>query len=173
MQDTLKEQAVRARADLVTAILLAVIGIWIFLISYEMPRLEARRIHPSTIPGLVPMALGAGLAICGALLAWRSYKVPSVGGWSGLFDLFKTLTVARIVAGMVLVGVFTLGLVGWLPFWAATMIFIFAFVVTFELVLTDKPEPLVRSLVWALITAVCAGAGIYYLFATIFLVRLP
>lgn len=173
MQETTKEQAVRARADLITSILLTAIGIWVFYLSYEMPRLEARRIHPSTIPGLVPMVLGAGLALCGALLVWRSYKTPSVGGWSGLVDLFKTMTVARIVAAMVLVGVFALGLVGWLPFWAASMVFIFAFVVTFELILTDAPVPLVRSLVWALLTAVCAGGGIYYLFAKIFLVRLP
>ncbi|HUH76670.1 MAG TPA: hypothetical protein VLZ53_04845, partial [Devosia sp.] len=60
-----------------------------------------------------------------------------------------------------------------LPFWAASMIFIFAFIVTYELVLTDRPEPVMRSLIWAVLTAVSAGAGIYYMFATIFLVRLP
>lgn len=173
MQDTSKEQAVRSRADLITSILLIAIGIWVFYMSYEMPRLEARRVHPSTIPGLVPMVLGAGLALCGALLGWRSYKASAEGGWSGLVDLFKTMTVARVAAGMVLVGVFALGLVGWLPFWAAAMVFIFAFVVTFELILTDAPVPLVRSLIWALITAVGAGGGIYYLFAKVFLVRLP
>lgn len=173
MQDSPKEQAVRARADLVTSVVLVVLGIWVFYVSYEMPRLEARRIHPTTIPGFVPMILGAALALCGALLAWRSYKVPSVGGWSGLVDLFKTMSVARVLAGMFLIGVFALGLVGWLPFWAASMLFIFAFVVTFELVLTDLPEPVMRSLVWALLTAIGAGWGIYYLFVTIFLVRLP
>jgi hypothetical protein len=173
MQDIPREQAVRARADLVTSILLVVIGIWVFYVSYEMPRLEARRIHPTTIPGFVPMILGAALTLCGVLLGWRSYKLPSAGGWSGLVDLIKTMSVARVMAGMFLIGVYALGLVGWLPFWAASMIFIFAFIVTFELVLTDLPEPIMRSLIWALLTAVTCGAGIYYLFSTIFLVRLP
>jgi putative tricarboxylic transport membrane protein len=173
MQDTPREQAVRARADLVTSILLVVIGIWVFYISYEMPRLEARRVHPTTIPGLVPMILGVGLALCGALLALRSYRVPAAGGWRGLVDLVKTMTFARVSAAFALVCIFTLGLVGWLPFWAAAMLFICAFVITFELVLTDAPEPVMRSLVWTLITAVGAGGGIYYLFANVFLVRLP
>jgi putative tricarboxylic transport membrane protein len=173
MQDTPREQAVRARADLVTSILLVVLGIWVFYVSYEMPRLEARRVHPTTIPGFVPMILGAVLTLCGALLAWRSYKAPSAGGWSGLVDLFKTMSVARVMAGMFLICVYALGLVGWLPFWAASMVFIFAFIVTYELVLTDRPEPVMRSLIWAVLTAVTAGAGIYYMFATIFLVRLP
>jgi hypothetical protein len=173
MQDDSREQAVRARADLVTSILLVVLGIWIFYTSYEMPRLEARGVHPSTIPGLVPMILGAALALCGALLAWRSYKVPSAGGWSGLVDLFKTMSVARVMACMFLIGVYALVLVGWLPFWAASMLFIFAFIVTLDLILTNQPEPVLRSLIWAAITAVLGGGAIYYLFATVFLVRLP
>jgi putative tricarboxylic transport membrane protein len=173
MQELPKDQAVRARADLITSILLVGIGIWIFYLSYEMPRLEARRVHPSTIPGLVPMALGAALALCGALLAWRSWRVPGQGGWSGLAALFTTMTAARVAAAMVLIGVFALVLIGWLPFWAASMLFIFAFIVTFELILTDQPVPAGRSLIWAAATAILCGGGIYYLFTQIFLVRLP
>lgn len=173
MYDDSRERAIRARADLITSIILIALGIWIFQMSYDMPRLENRRIHPSTIPGLVPMILSAGLTLCGALLAWRSIKERSEGGWSGLLDIFKTMTAARVFAGAALISVYALVLVGWLPFWGASAVFIFAFIVTFELILTDKAEPAVRSLLWAAATAIVAGFGIYYLFSQIFLVRLP
>ena len=163
----------RAKADLVTALVLVAIGLFVFIYSYNMPRLEARRVHPSTIPGLVPMMLGVALVLLGGLLAWRSWRIEAPGGWRHLASVFSTLMAARVVAATVLVLVFTLGLVGWLPFWAATMIFICIFSVTFETILTSSPLPLARSLFWGAATAIVCGGGIYYLFAKIFLVRLP
>jgi uncharacterized protein with PQ loop repeat len=173
MNTSTQERAIRSRADLITSILLVVVGAWIFKISYEMPRLEARQVHPSTIPGLVPIFLSAGLVICGALLAIRSLRTPAAGGWSGLLAVFRTQAAARVAVAMALVLVFTLGLVGWLPFGVAAGIFIFTFAVTFEVVLTDKPVSLMRSVVWAALTAIICGGGVHYLFTQIFLVRLP
>lgn len=173
MQTEEQERAIRARADLLTGIVLALLGLYVFYEAYNMPRLEVRRIHPATIPGLVPMILGAGLAFLGTLLALRSWRMDAPDGWRGLAALFGTMVAARVMAGLLLVLVFTLGLIGSLPFWAASMIFIAAFILTFELLLTDAPIPTATSLFWAAATAVVCGGGIYYLFATVFLVRLP
>ncbi len=41
------ERAARARADLITAIVLAVLGLIVVYASWTMPRLEARHIHPA------------------------------------------------------------------------------------------------------------------------------
>ena len=57
------EDATRARADLITAIVLLALGLAVFYFSWTMDRLEVRRISPATIPGLVPMILGAALAL--------------------------------------------------------------------------------------------------------------
>src|SRR5690606_27508065 len=46
------EAAIRARADLITAIVLVLLGLAVTYASWTMDRLEVRRIHPSTIPGL-------------------------------------------------------------------------------------------------------------------------
>jgi len=167
------EQGVRARADLITAIVLVAVGLFVFYHSYNMPRLEARRVHPSTIPGLVPMLLGLALVMLGGLLGWRAWRIEAPGGWRGLIGLFGTMAAARVFAAILLVLVFTLGLMGWLPFWAASIIFIGAFTLTFEVLLSDAPLPFGRSLFWASATAIVCGGGIYYLFAEIFLVRLP
>lgn len=167
------EQAVRSRADLVTAIILVLLGVAVVYMSWTMPRLEARRIHPSTIPGLVPFFLGAALTLCGSLLALRSWRMDAPGGWHGLARLLVSWQAVRVAGVLGLALVFTLLLVGWLPFWAAAMIFIFSFIVLFETVLADEPIPLVRSALWALGIAVVAGGGIFYVFERIFLVRLP
>lgn len=173
MQTEEDEQGMRARADLVTAIVLVAIGLFLFYVSYTMPRLEARKVHPSTIPGLVPMALSFALTCLGAMLGIRSWRVRAPNGWRDLLKVFGSMAAARVLAAMILVFIFTLGLVGWLPFWAASMLFIFAMIMTMETLLTNDPLPFVRSALWALATAVVCGGAIYYLFAEIFLVRLP
>jgi len=167
------QRATAARADLVTALVLVALGLAVFYLSWTMPRLEARRIHPATIPGLVPMILSAALVICGGLLALRSARLEADGGWHGLVGLLRTREALRVGVVLGLALIFTLVLIGWLPFWAAAMSFIFAFIVTFELLLGDaKPNP-VSTLAWALAIALIGGGGIFYVFERIFLVRLP
>ncbi|WP_309085457.1 tripartite tricarboxylate transporter TctB family protein [Chelativorans sp.] len=167
------ERAARARADLLTAIVLVALGLVIFYLSWSMPRLEPRRIHPATIPGLVPMILGLTLAFCGALLGWRAGSIEAKGGWQALGRVLVSRPAVRILALLALALFYTLVLVGWLPFWAASMLFIFTFILLFELSMTDQPADPLRSGIWALAIAVTAGWGIFFVFERIFLVRLP
>lgn len=173
MQTDEEGQGGRALADLLIALVLVALGLAVFYFSYTMPRLEARRIHPSTIPGLVPMMLGAGLTLLAGLLAWKSSRELVPGGWRELLNALASMAALRAAAAMVLVLLFTLVLVGWLPFWAASMTLIFVFVVAFEVFLADTPQPLGHSALWALAIAVVFGGGIYLIFTKIFLVRLP
>lgn len=167
------ENALRARADLLTAIVLVALGVAVFYLSWTMPRLEARRINPSTIPGLVPIALSIALTILGALLAWRSWRIEAPGGWQGLAAALTGAAARRVWVVLALALIHTLVLVGWLPFWAAGMLFIFSFILVFELWLTHGPVTPLRSLLWATAIAVIGGGGIYLVFERIFLVRLP
>ena len=175
MQDNsdARDEGVRARADLLTALILVGLGCVVIYLSWTMPRLEARRIHPSTIPGLVPFFLGIGLAFCGGLLALRSWRIQAPGGWQGLFGLLKTREALRVGVLLALALVHTLVLVGLIPFWAAAMLFIFAFIMIFETWLSDGPAEPLKSALWALAIAVVGGGGIYLVFERIFLVRLP
>lgn len=174
MQTEADESATRARADLLTALVLVALGLVVFYFSWTMPRLEARRIHPSTIPGLVPMILAVALVTCGTLLAVRSWRIEAPGGWRGLLGLFGSREALRVSVILALALIHTLVLVGWLPFWAAAMIFIFAFIVVFETWLADGPPANVPvTIAWALGIAAAAGWGIYYVFERLFLVRLP
>lgn len=169
-----QDHAIRARADLLTAIVLVALGLLVFYLSWTMPRLENRHVHPATIPGLVPMLLAVVLTICGFLLLWRSARIQAPGGWRGLASLFATRQALRVWVILGLAFIHTLVLVGWLPFWAAAMLFIFAFIMIFETWLADAPpKSLLSTLAWAIGIAVAGGGGIFYVFERIFLVRLP
>lgn len=168
-----REQAIRARADFLTALVLIGLGVVMFYLSITMDRLEARRINPLTIPGLVPMALSVALVLCGSLLAWRSWHLAGPGGWGGLGEALTSDAARRVWAILGLTFFYTLVLVGWLPFWAASALFIFAFIALFELYFASPRKPLVPSLVWALGVALVGGIAIHYVFERIFLVRLP
>lgn len=162
------------RADLLTGIGLFVLGCVVVWASWDMPRLEARRIHPSTIPGLVPGLLGLSLAFCGAVLAIRSRHVlgPSAG-WRDFFRRIVSVEIARVAATAVLALVFPLVFVGRMPFWAATALFVFLFIMVFERGFRASPHPLWRTLVTAALQAALVGALVTIVFRYGFLVRLP
>lgn len=162
------------RADLVTGCVLAVLGLVIVYLSWTMPRLEVRGVHPATVPGLVPGLLGFTLAICGAALsikAWREGRQEK--GWRDLLTAFSTAEAGRFVVAAGIALFYSLVLVGLLPFWLATAAFVFTFIFAFETWLSSAPKPLLRSALWALVQAVIVGVLVTLVFEYGFLVRLP
>ena len=79
----------------------------------------------------------------------------------------------RVAAAMALILVYSLGLVGWLPFWLATAVFVTAFIVCFEYLLEAPRPSLGRTLAWALGVGLFAGIAVVLVFERGFLVRLP
>lgn len=169
----LDDEAVRAHADLITAILLVGLGLLVTYLSWTMDRLEVRHIHPSTIPGLVPLVLGGALTLCGALLVFRSARLVRPGAGAALVRLLVSWQSLRVGAVLGLALVYTLVLVGRMPFWLASALFIAAFILLFETVLADRPGSLWKTLFWAIALGLGGGFGVYYVFGEIFLVRLP
>jgi hypothetical protein len=162
------------RADLLTGLVLTLLGLLVVYWSWTMPRLENRGVPPMTVPGLVPGVLGAVLAGLGALLvlrsrpalgdgsAWRRFAAALVGA-----EARRAMTVMALALG------YALGLVGLVPFWLATALFVLAFVLVFEVWLTDTPRPLMRSLATGALQAAIVGAVVVAIFERGFLVRLP
>jgi putative tricarboxylic transport membrane protein len=168
------DHARRNAADLVSGIVLVLLGLAVLYGSWTMPRLEERGVHPLTVPGLVPGLLALALLACGAMLAagaWRGGNLRA--GLAALAALAASPQAGRVATALALVLVYTLGLVGWLPFWLATALFVLAFIVAFELLLVAKRPPLARTLGWAAAVALAAGVGAVLVFERGFLVRLP
>ena len=161
------------KADLLAGLVFILLGLAILYASWTMDRLEVRRILPLTAPGLVPGLLSLALTVCGVILALRALKRPAPGGWRELRGAVASRQAGRALAVMALVLAYTLVLVGWLPFWAATAIFVFTFILVFECVLVAPRRPFLSSLPWALGLAVVTAIAVTLVFERAFLVRLP
>ncbi|MCD7059155.1 tripartite tricarboxylate transporter TctB family protein [Pelagibacterium xiamenense] len=162
------------RADFLTGVAFALLGFTIIYLSWIMPRLEIRGIHPSTVPGLVPGLLGALLAISGILLGAKALvRIRGKAGWRAFMAVFASEQAIRfaVVSGLCLA--YALILVGRVPFWLATTLFVFALIVAFEVWLNDAPKPLLRSAVFAAVQAAIVAGLVTAVFQYGFLVRLP
>lgn len=174
MQDNKEPDQHLVRADLLTGLIILALGIAVVWMSWNMPRLSTRGIHPATAPGLVPGLLGVALTLCGAILAGRSLPVfGDRAGWTAFSGLFTTPEAGRVTATLVLALIYALVLVGWLPFWAATALFVFAFIVMFERGFAASPHPLWRTILTAAIQAIVVAIVVTLVFERGFLVRLP
>ena len=161
-----------ARADFLTGLLLVALGVGALVSSLDMPRFEERQINPYTVPGLVPGVIATVIILLGALLslrAWREQGAPTRSGGrspdsAGRF--WQTLTLTLVYAA---------GLVGRLPFWLATALFVFAFVALFEWQ-ADRTLPRgqrLRALGFAAVYGGVVSAVVTWVFQDVFLIRLP
>ncbi|MBB4120936.1 tripartite tricarboxylate transporter TctB family protein [Martelella radicis] len=156
----------------VTAILLA-IGIAQFVGGFTMDRLEVRRIHPASIPGLLPMILGIAITIVAGLQLWglmRSKGNDDGAHVSGLIDRAELLKLLGLIA---ICAAYALVLVGRIHFWAASSLFVASFVIIFEFSSGMSRRALFLMVARAVIIAVVFGGALSYLFEDLFLVRLP
>lgn len=161
------------KADLAAGLFFVVLATATLFGSWTMDRLEARRINPLTAPGLVPGLLSAALLVCGVILTLRSLRTPAPEGWRDLGRAIVSSGAQRAGAVLVLTLIYSLVLVGLLPFWLATGVFVFAFVLVFEAWLAAPRQPPLRTLPWAFGLAVVTAAVVTLVFERLFLVRLP
>ena len=172
-QEPAAEAPAMIKADLLASLFFIVLSAATLYGSWTMDRLANRRINPMTVPGLVPGMLSVALLVCGIILAVRSLRTPAPGGWSALGASIVSSAAQRAGIVMVLALIYTLGLVGLVPFWLATGLFVFAFILVFEVWLAEPRRTLRQSLPWALILAVATAAIVTIVFERAFLVRLP
>lgn len=153
-------------ADLVTSLVLITLGAAMVWGGYVMDRLEIRGIHPASIPGLVPMGLGAAIILCAGLLFVTSYR----GGAHEGIDFGK---VPVLIWTAVLCSAFALLLIGRLPFFWATFIFISAATARFRWRSDVSLALNGRQVARAVVSGLVFSAIITVLFRDLFLVRLP
>jgi hypothetical protein len=162
-----------ARADFVTGLVLMALGLAVVVESLRMPRFEALQINPYTVPGLVPGVLGLVILILGGALAARAARA---GGWrlgSGSAWWRADGGVRRLVLSLALCLGYAALLVGRLPFWLATWLFISAFIALFEWPLAGSRRERMLRLAFALAFGLVVAVIVAYVFERVFLVRLP
>ena len=157
------------KADLITGVVLLALAAAVIYGGWTMDRLEVRRIHPASIPGLVPLGLGIALAIASALLVLRAHRAPQAGGEA----VTQGDGGVRLAVTLALCLLYAVGLVGHVPYAIATGLFVFAFIATFEWQEAGRAGRRMRSLVTAAIQAILVAGVVSVAFEKLFLVRLP
>jgi putative tricarboxylic transport membrane protein len=162
--ETAPEEKPSARLDLVTAAAWVAVASGIVVGSWTMDRLERLGAPLYSAPGLVPGLLGLVLLALGVVLGVRAVRAaglddprvnPSLReGWRG------TALVLALCLG------YAVGLVGHVPFWLATFLFVTAFIAIFE-------YPSLRSMAMAPVYGAGTSLAVTWLFESVFLVRLP
>lgn len=165
-----------ARVDLITAAVLFVFALTVIALAWQMPTFTDRGGDPYTAPGIVPGVYGVVIAILAGVLGFRALKAGALGPDGGKRAAAESTgaysnTRLGIVLGLALL--FTVGLIGRIPFWAAAAVFITAFIAIFEWDGTAPQKLKARRLIVALLIGVIGGLAVQFVFRDIFLVRLP
>lgn len=158
--------------DSAVAAILMAIGLAQLWGGFTMDRLEVRRIHPASFPGLVPIMLGAAMFGLAVIVFLASRRQPASEGTGPDGDI-RWPEIRSFVAIVALAGIYALGLVGTLHFWLASSLFVFTFITVAEWQRLGTMAERLKTLVFAAAAAVGVTGGISYMFETGFLVRLP
>jgi putative tricarboxylic transport membrane protein len=159
-----------ARADLCTAAALLAFGLGVLALAWNMPTFVEQSHTGLTAPGIVPgfhATVISLLAIVLGLRAVRRGALRQAGARGGRprGDGRRLLIAAAL--GVLYAGV----LVGRLPFWAASALFVFAFTTAFEWEQGAAGRP--RRILEAAALGLGTGLAVMLVFERIFLVRLP
>ena len=162
-----------ARANQWTGIGLFLLGASMLVGGFTMDRLEIRQIHPASIPGLVPMILGVVMMICAALLTLgaRQQSVSTTGATQQFQGPVGSLKSLAFTAGYSVA--YALILVGLLPFWFATAIYISVFYIHFSWQLDTSLPCRMKRVGLGVAFGIVGALAISTLFEHGFLVRLP
>ncbi|WP_332738532.1 tripartite tricarboxylate transporter TctB family protein [Hydrogenophaga sp.] len=160
------EGGTSARSDLWGGAGWAGFGLLILVGSLRMERFESMGAERYTMPGFVPGMLGGVLLLLGIVLMLRSWqRIRQRAGTPTAEPLFNR----RIGIMLALSLTYAAGLIGRVPFWFATGVFVATFVALFA-----PPEhSAARRLTVSLLAGVLTSAVVTNVFQQIFLVRLP
>jgi hypothetical protein len=162
------------RVDLVTAAVFFVAGIAIIYAAWRMPRFQEQLGEIYTAPGLVPALYGIVIVVLALWLAARAIgRGALASGPAGKRERREGDSNARLALAAVLCLAFAVGMVGRLPFWLATAIFVFLFILLFEWRGGQPWRERLRPIVTAALVAGVTGVLVVLVFQRVFYVRLP
>jgi hypothetical protein len=156
---------VSTRSDLRGGMGWVVFGLAILAGAWRMDRFESMGATVYTAPGFVPAMFGFALVLLGSVLAWRGSRAEPASAADAPTEPLLSRRVGLMLA---LTFAYAAVLVGRLPFWLATTLFVAAFTATF----TEDQPPLRRAWV-AIASGLLTSLVVVLVFERVFLVRLP
>lgn len=162
------------RVDLIGGLTFTSLGLAAFIESWRMPRFVERKIDPFTVPGLTPGILSAVIAVLGFALIMRALLGSKSATEVGLpITTWVEGSATRTIFTLTMVAIYGFLLFGNFPFFPVTALFIFAFIMGSEYINPTRVFSLAKTALIAAAVSLFFGYGIFYLFTSVFLVRLP
>lgn len=155
-----------ARSDLLGGAGWVLFGLLIVVESLRMDRFTSMGAELYTMPGFVPGMIGGVIVLLGAVLMLRGWHRRAAARHD---TAAGPLLNRRIIITMALSLSYAGAMIGRVPFWLATFVFVTAFVGCFA---PPEARPL-RRLSVAVLAGVLATTVVTLVFEQVFLVRLP
>ncbi|WP_376098944.1 tripartite tricarboxylate transporter TctB family protein [Roseomonas sp. CCTCC AB2023176] len=151
--------------------MLLAFGIAVVVECLGMPTFAEQSGTGLTAPGIVPGFYGVVIAILAIFLALRTLRRndPARPAGTGPAETGNDNGSLALAAGLALL--YAVVLIGRLPFWLATAVFVFLFIAGFEWPRGPAGRP--RRLADAALIGLATGGAVTLLFERLFLVRLP
>ena len=165
----MNESGNTARADLWGGAGWVAFGLWILIEALRMDRFKSMGASVYTMPGFVPGMIGGVIIALGLVLAVRGWRKRVMANLADDADPPEPLINKRIALMLPHTFVYAAALLGRLPFWMATALFVAGFTWAF----TPPEQPKLRRLITALLSGTITTAAVIFVFQEIFLVRLP
>ncbi|HUV08382.1 MAG TPA: tripartite tricarboxylate transporter TctB family protein [Spirochaetia bacterium] len=164
------------KADFLASIFLTLLGIFILIVSLNMPRFEGTNINPYSVPGIAPAFFGVVIVFMGLVLLIRSirqggHRLGLTGEKVAAF--FKEEASRRIFVTLVISLIYGLVFLGRIPFVVATALYVLTFMIIFEYRFKESFISQWKRALIALILAVLVSGSVTAVFQYLFLVNLP
>jgi hypothetical protein len=167
------ERPLPPRMDLWTAAAFLVLGLAIVSLAWQMPTFKEQKGEIYTAPGLVPGIYGLVICVLSVWLAVRSIRRGALAATLAREMPPEGTSNLRLALAAALGLIFCVGLIGRIPFWLATAIFVAAFIVLFEWRPGDAWGLRATRIGTALLQGVLTGVVVVLVFSKVFYVRLP
>jgi len=169
------EQPAPPRTDLWIAAVFLLFGATVAWLAFLMPRYAEQKGQIYTAPGLVPGFYGAIIVLLSIWLAVRAVRQGALQSRTKEADggTPKATSDLRLALAVALGLVFVVGLIGRVPFWLASAIFVASFTTLFEWQ-PAQPWPVrARRIGEAVLLGLATGVAVTLVFEKVFYVRLP
>ena len=169
------EQQAPPRTDLWIAAVFFVFGATVACLAFLMPRYADQRGEIYTAPGLVPGFYGIVIVLLSVWLGVRAIRQGALGDAGAHIAAERSTHNGNVrlalAAGLGLF--FVVGLIGRVPFWLASAIFVSLFTVLFEWQPGQAWQVRARRIGEAAVIGLATGAVVTLVFEKVFYVRLP
>ena len=144
-------------------------GAAVCALAWRMDRFDTMGATLYTMPGFMPGLVGALLVVLGAALALRGLRAGAARAAGPDGAPPEALLNTRVLTMLALAFAYATGLVGRVPFWLATVLFVSVFTYVFTPAETSRTRRLLVAVAAGGLTAL----AVVLVFEQVFLVRLP